>query len=566
MAKAQKKQKVPFLPKSPTGIQGLDEITAGGLPKGRPTLVCGNAGSGKTLLAMEFLVRGAMEHDEPGVFVSFEETETDLEKNVASFGWDLGKLSRQKKLLVEYVYIERSEIEETGEYDLEGLFIRLQDAIHTVGAKRIVLDTMEALFGGFTSDMIMRAEIRRLFRWLKDKGLTAIITGEPGEETMTRHGLEEYVSDCVIELDHRISEQVATRRMRIAKYRGSSHGTNEYPFLIEESGISILPVTSLGLDYGVTTQRIATGIKRLDTMLGGKGYYRGTSVLVSGTAGTGKSSLAASFVDAACGRGERALYLSFEEAPKQIIRNMRSVGIVLEPWVKEGLLRFQAVRATTYGLEMHLALLHREVKGFNPRVVVMDPISNLGEAATEMEIKAMLSRVIDYLKMQTITGFFTDLTHGGAALEATESAISSLMDTWILLRDIEHQGERNRGMYVLKSRGMAHSNQIREFVITDKGLDLLDVYVGPEGVLTGTARLAQESQERAARLLRDQEVSLKKRELERKRRAFEARVIALRAEFEGEEEELKKSMRGTAAREEILHDDRKKMGRARGKD
>ncbi|MDY6952788.1 MAG: circadian clock protein KaiC [Thermodesulfobacteriota bacterium] len=566
MAKAQKKQKVPFLPKSPTGIQGLDEITAGGLPKGRPTLVCGSAGSGKTLLAMEFLVRGAMEHDEPGVFVSFEETETDLTNNVASFGWDLGKLSRQKKLLVEYVYIERSEIEETGEYNLEGLFIRLQDAIDTVGAKRIVLDTMEALFGGFTNDMVMRAEIRRLFRWLKEKGLTAIITGEPGEETLTRHGLEEYVSDCVIQLDHRISEQVGTRRMRIVKYRGSSHGTNEYPFLIEEKGLSILPITSLGLDYSVTTQRIATGIERLDTMLGGKGFYRGTSILVSGTAGTGKSSMAAGFAHAACGRGERALYISFEEAPKQIIRNMRSIGIMLEPWVKKGLLKFQAVRATTYGLEMHLALLHREVNDFKPRVVVMDPISNLGEAATEIEIKGMLCRIIDFLKMQKITAFFTDLTHGGAALEATESAISSLMDTWILMRDIEHQGERNRGMYVLKSRGMAHSNQIREFVITDKGLDLLNVYAGPEGVLTGTARIAQEAEEKAARLLRHEETSFKKRELERKRMAFEARMAALRAEFEGEEEELKQFLDEAALKEKLLQEERRRMGRARGKD
>jgi circadian clock protein KaiC len=566
MAKAKKDRSLSFLAKTPTGIQGLDEITGGGLPKGRPTLVCGSAGSGKTLVAMEFLVRGAMEHDEPGVFVSFEETETELAKNVASLGWDLTKLSKQKKLIIEHLYIERSEIEETGEYNLEGLFIRLQDAIDTIGAKRIVLDTMEALFGGFTSDLIMRAEVRRLFRWLKDRGLTAIITGEPGEETMTRHGLEEYVSDCVIQLEHKVSKQVSTRRMRIVKYRGTSHGTNEYPFLINERGISILPITSIGLDYEVTGERISTGIERLDNMLGGKGYYRGSSILVSGTAGTGKTSIAASFADGACRRGERALYFSFEEAPKQIIRNMRSIGIRLEPWVKRGLLKFKTVRSTTYGLEMHLAMLHNEINDFRPQVVVIDPLSNLSISASLEEVKGMLSRVIDFLKMQKITAFFTDLTHGGASLEATEAAISSLMDTWILLRDIEYQGERNRGIYVLKSRGMAHSNQIREFLITDKGIDLVDVYVGLAGVLTGTARMAQEAEEKAEDFIRGQEISAKKRELERKHKVLEARIAELRAGFEAEEEELKNFLRESESKVKVFQKDLKRIAKARGED
>jgi circadian clock protein KaiC len=566
MTKAKKKRSLPCLAKSPTGIRGLDEITGGGLPEGRPTLVCGAAGSGKTLLAMEVLVRGATEYDEPGVFVSFEETETDLSKNVASLGWDLTKLSEQKKLATEYIYIERSEIEETGEYNLEGLFIRLQGAIDSIGAKRIALDTMEALFGGFTNKLIMRAEIRRLFRWLKEKGLTAIITGEPGDETMTRHGLEEYVSDCVIQLGHRIHEQVATRRIRIAKYRGSSHGTNEYPFLIDESGISILPITSIGLDYYVTTERISTGVQRLDAMLGGKGYYRGTSILVSGTAGTGKSSLAVCFAEAACRRGERALYIAFEEAPKQIIRNMRSIGIQLEPWVKNGLLKFRSGRSTTFGLEMHLAVLQKEISEFKPKVVVIDPISNLSFAATLYEIKVMLSRLIDFLKMNQVTVIFTDLTPGGSALEATMSAISTLMDTWILLRDIESQGERNRGIYVLKSRGMSHSNQIREFMITDKGLDLVDVYVGPGGVLTGTARMSREAEEKAAMHNRDKEIRHKKRELERNRKALEARIAALRAEFEGEEEDLDKFVKEAQSKEKVFQEDREKMASARGKD
>ena len=566
MAKAKKKQSVPGLTKCPTGIQGLDELTLGGLPGGRPTLVCGSAGTGKTLLAMEFLVHGATEYDEPGVFVSFEESEADLTKNLASLGWDISKLSKQKKLVIEYIHIERNEIEETGEYDLEGLFIRLRDAIDSIGAKRIVLDTVEALFGGFTNDMIMRAEIRRLFRWLKEKDLTAIITGEPGDATITRHGLEEYVSDCVIVLNNIINKQVATRRIRIVKYRGSSHGADEYPFLIDENGISILPLTSLGLDYPVTTKRISTGIERLDMMLEGKGYYRNTSILISGMAGTGKSSIAASFAESACRRGERALYFSFEEAPKQIIRNMRSIGIILEPWVKKGLLKFKTARSTTFGLEMHLAVIHKEVNDFEPNVVVIDTISNLGSSAGEQEIKGLMSRMIDFMKMRKITALFTDLTHGGASPVATESNISSLMDTWVLIRDIESQGERNRGIFVIKSRGMAHSNQIREFVLTDNGIDLIDVYVGPSEVLTGTARMAREAEEKANRLLRDQEVLFKRRVLENKRKAFEAQMEKLRAEFMTEEEALKKSIEEAKLRDEAVQEDRNRMGKTRGRD
>ena len=434
------------------------------------------------------------------------------------------------------------------------------------GAKRIVLDTVEALFGGFTNDMIMRAEIRRLFRWLKEKDLTAIITGEPGDATITRHGLEEYVSDCVIVLNNIINKQVATRRIRIVKYRGSSHGADEYPFLIDENGISILPLTSLGLDYPVTTKRISTGIERLDMMLEGKGYYRNTSILISGMAGTGKSSIAASFAESACRRGERALYFSFEEAPKQIIRNMRSIGIILEPWVKKGLLKFKTARSTTFGLEMHLAVIHKEVNDFEPNVVVIDTISNLGSSAGEQEIKGLMSRMIDFMKMRKITALFTDLTHGGASPEATESNISSLMDTWVLIRDIESQGERNRGIFVIKSRGMAHSNQIREFVLTDNGIDLIDVYVGPSEVLTGTARMTRDAEEKANRLLRDQEVLFKRRVLENKRKAFEAQMEKLRAEFMTEEEALKKSIAEAKLRDEAVQEDRNRMGKTRGRD
>ncbi|HYV37611.1 MAG TPA: circadian clock protein KaiC, partial [Gemmataceae bacterium] len=441
------------LTKAPTGIQGLDEVTGGGLPRGRPTLVCGSAGCGKTLLAMEFLVRGAMQFSEPGVFMAFEETAEELTQNVRSLGFDLDSLGEKKKLLVDYVYVERSEIEETGEYDLEGLFIRLGHAIDTLGAKRVVLDTLEALFGGLSNIGILRAELRRLFRWLKEKGVTAIITAERGEGTLTRHGLEEYVSDCVIVLDHRVNEQTSTRRLRILKYRGTLHGTNEYPFLIDETGISVLPVTSVGLQHKTSTERLSTGVPRLDTMLGGQGVYRGSSVLISGTAGTGKTSLAANCADASCQRGESCLYFSFEESESQMVRNMRSIGLDLATWLKKDLLRFQALRPTAFGLEMHLALIHKLVNSFQPRLLVVDPITSFLKAGTSVESESMLMRLIDFVKDLQITAVFTSLTHGGNFLEQTESGVSSLIDTWLLLRDIELGGERNRGIYVLKSRG-----------------------------------------------------------------------------------------------------------------
>jgi circadian clock protein KaiC len=554
------------LEKCPSGIAGLDEITNGGLPRGRPTLICGRAGCGKTLFGMEFLVKGAAEYGEPGVFMAFEETAEELARNVRSLGFDLDDLAGQNKLMVDYVYIERSEIEETGEYDLEGLFIRLGHAIDSTGAKRVVLDTLETLFSGLSNQAILRAELRRLFRWLKAKGVTAVITAERGEGMLTRHGLEEYVSDCVILLDHRVNEQVATRRLRIVKYRGSSHGTNEYPFLIDEGGVDVLPITSIGLNHTVSRERISTGLERLDAMLGGRGYYQGSSVLVSGTAGAGKSSLAATFVDAACKRGERAIYFAFEESPDQIVRNMRSIGIDLDPHVRKGLLRFRAERPTLYGLETHLATMYKFIRDFRPHAVVVDPITNFIAVGTHQEIKAMLMRLADFLKANRITSLFTSLTHGNTVIEKTDVGISSLIDSWLLLRDTELNGERNRVLYLLKSRGMAHSNQVREFLITDRGIDLVDVYTGAEGVLTGSARLAQEARERAAALLRVQEIQRKQRELERKRQAVEAQITALRCGLAAEEEELQLAIAQAQAREDQLELDRKKMTRSRRAD
>src|ERR1700704_2710716 len=500
------------LPKCPTGIQGLDEITGGGLPRGRPTLICGGAGCRKTLFAAEFLGRGAAHFGEPGVFMSFEETGAELKANVASLGFDLAGLMRRKKLLLEHVHIERSEIHETGEYDLEGLFARLNLAIDSIGARRVVLDTLEALFAGLPNEAILRAELRRLFRWLKDKGVTAVITAERGREQLTRHGLEEYVSDCVILLDHRVHDQIATRHLRVVKYRGAQHGTNEFPFLIGEDGISVLPITSLGLNHKISTERIATGIPRLDAMLGGRGFFRGSSILLTGTPGTGKTIISSNFAQAACRRGARVLFFSVEESPNQIVRNLPSIGLRLEPMVKRGLLRFHSARPSLYGLEMHLATMFKEIAAFKPHVVIIDPITSLMVSGTDSEGKGMVTRLIDYLKAGQITSLFTSLTQGGHALAQSESAMSSLMDAWILLQDFEGNGERNRVLYVLKARGMKHSNQIREFLISDRGIDVVDAYIGPSGVLTGSARAAQSSPEKAAVLAGQHESAPLKRD------------------------------------------------------
>ena len=466
------------LAKAPTGIRGLDEITRGGLPAGRPTLVCGGPGSGKTLLALTFLVNGAVQFGEPGVLLTFEENGDEIANDVASLGFDLPELIKAGKLSVDYVRVERSEIEETGEYDLEGLFVRLNYAIQSTGAKRVVLDTIESLFAGLSNDGVLRAELRRLFRWLKDQGVTAVITGERGDGLLTRQGLEEYVSDAVILLDHRVQDQVSTRRLRVVKYRGSYHGTNEYPFLIGTDGISVLPVSSLALQHNASMDRVSTGVDRLDEMLGGKGYFRGGTILISGTAGTGKTSLAAHFLDAACRRGERCLCFLFEESPQQLLRNMRSIGIDLEPWVAAGLLQFHADRPSRYGLETHLVTMHKVVADFTPTVTVIDPVTNLMTVGTYADVQAMLTRLIDHLKTENITALLTSLMPGRTDIERTETTISSLMDTWILMANDAIGDEHRRALYVLKSRGMAHSNEVREFVLTGHGLQMLDAAGG----------------------------------------------------------------------------------------
>lgn len=555
-----------IFPKSRTSIQGLDEITDGGLPKSRATLVCGGAGCGKTLFGMEFLVHGATKYNERGVFISFEETERELTQNVASLGFDLDGLVERKKIKLVHIRVDQGEIQLDGEFDLVGLFVRIQDAIESIGAKRLVLDTIESLFSGMSDRQILRTELRRLLSWLKKKRVTTIITAERGEGALTRHGLEEYVSDCVILLDHRVDNQSSIRRLRIVKYRGSLHGTNEYPFLIDENGFSVLPVTSLGLNYSSSRERISTGIPRLDTMLSGKGYFRGSTVLVSGTAGTGKTSIASEFVDAACKRGERVLFFTFEESPSQLVRNMRSIGTNLQPWIKAGLLQFHATRPTQFGLESHLTTSIKAINQFDPKVVILDPINAFVAGENQVEVKGMLLRLVDYLKKKRITAFFTSLTSAGDNLESSDVYLSSLIDTWLLLRDIEIGGERNRGLYVLKSRGMAHSNQIREFTLTDHGIELLDVYVGADGVLTGSARLSQEAKDEAEQLVFQQEVLRRKLGLERKRKALDAQIHLLRSQFESEESEALKVIEIGRARIDRITRDKMRMAASRSGD
>jgi circadian clock protein KaiC len=555
------------LEKTPTGIGGLDEITSGGLPTGRPTLVCGSAGCGKTMLAIEFLVRGITEFGEPGVFIAFEESPEDLAKNVASLGFNLKQLEEQEKLIVEYIHVDKSDMAVAGGFDLEGLFLAMQSCVESIGAKRVSIDTLEVLFGGFDDQSLLRQEIKRLFTWLKDRELTTVITAERGDGSLTRQGMEEYVSDCVIMLDHRIIDQISTRRLRIVKYRGSTHGTNEYPFLIDEGGISVLPISSLSLDHEAGRERISTGIPRLDSMMEGKGYFRGSSILVSGTAGSGKTSIANFFANATCSRGEKVLYMAFEESPSQIKRNMESLGLDLDQWVKMGLLHYQASRPSMYGLEMHLVKIHKMVRDFKPKVVIIDPISNLTGMGAVNEVNAMLVRLIDFLKAEGITALFTSLTSGlHAHIEATEVGISSLIDTWLLVRDIELNGERNRGMYVIKSRGMSHSNQIREFRLSSKGIDLVDVYVGPSGVVTGSARLTMEAEEKEAALRDEQEIETTQARLRRKRKAMEAEMALRQAELAAEEEEAARVVAEKRKAKQRRESERQEMAKSRKSD
>jgi circadian clock protein KaiC len=550
----------PELPKTPTGISGLDEVTGGGLPKGRPTLVCGPAGCGKTLLATEFLVRGITQFEETGVFVAFEESADDLIANVGSLGFDLAQLEASNQLVLEHVNAIGADRDLVPQ-----LCAILEAAIVKVGATRLVIDTIDTLFAAFSDPDRLRTEMHRLFVWIKRRGITTIVTGERGEGTVTRLGIEEYVSDCVIVLDHRVTEQTSTRRLRVLKYRGSLHGTNEYPFLISETGVSVLPITSLGLRHTVSTERVSTGVARLDSMLGEGGFYKGSTVLVSGTAGTGKSTLAAQFVDATCERGERAMYFAFEESESEIIRNMSSVGIDLQRWVDVGLLHFHCFRPSLLGLEAHLFSMQKLVGEFDPHVVVKDPISSLLRVGTGADVSAMLTRQVDFLKAKGITALFTNLnteTDSGR----TDQDLASLCDTWLLVQSLVGNGEHNRIMYVLKSRGMAHSNQIREFLLTAHGIELADVYVGPQGVLTGSARQAQEAKERSDGTAREEDLEERQVRLGRRRESVEAQAAALWRAFEDEADVVKRLLSSDSTGVEDRAGQRAEQGRLRRAD
>jgi len=550
----------PQIPKTPTGIEGLDAITDGGLPTGRATLVCGGPGCGKTLLAMEFLARGALQFNEPGVFLSFEETARELTLNIASLGVDLNDLTRRKLLVLDHVRTDRHNPEASGDFSLDGLFIRLGHAIEAIGARRVVLDSVESVFDGLPNRLILRAELRRLFGWLKDKGVTSVITGDGSDRALTRHGLEEYVSDCVIELAQHTVGQASSRRMRVIKYRGSTHGSGIYPFVIDPSGIVVLPITSKGLAHAVCDDRVSSGIADLDTMLGGAGYYRGSSVLVTGSAGTGKTSLAAQFCDRACARGERALYFAFEESSSQIIRNMRSIGIDLAQWVDKGLLRFQATRPSFAGLETQLMLMYTAVKSFGPQVVVVDPLNGFLIGDNVDEVKFMLMRLADMFNTSLITGLFTSSGIGDHANGSHEASISSLIDTWLILEHLEMSGERNRTLSILKARGMPHSNQIREYVLGSSGVHLSDVYIGPRGVLTGSARMTQQAQEQADALLTQNETERLRLAIASKQHALEAKIELLRDELSLQEEQARRIIGLEESKARQLQQDRAAMG------
>lgn len=550
------------LRKVPTGITGFDDITLGGLPAGRPSLICGAAGCGKTLFGMTFLVHGATACDEPGVFMSFEERPADLVDNVASLGYDLQGLIDRQQITIDHVQLNRNEIEESGDFDLEGLFVRLGYAIDSIGAKRVVLDTLEVLFASFTDAAVVRAELRRLFYWLKERGVTTLVTGERGNAQLTRYGIEEYVSDCVILLDNRVVEQVTTRRLRVIKYRGASHGTNEYPFFIDDQGITVLPITAAGLNHAAGQEIVPSGIEGLDRMLAKGGFFRGSSVLVSGLAGTGKTTFGATFMDACCKRGERCLFFSFEESQSQLVRNLQSVGLALEGYIASGLLRIESARPSLYGLEVHLARMYREILRFKPSAVLIDPISAF--RGPESEVHATLLRLVDLLKQHGITTVFTSLSDAKAHAKGIDREVSSLMDVWISLGMVEADGEHNRLLYVLKARGMGHSNQVREYHIDGHGISLVRPYVGPHGVLTGSARVNQEAREQRDAQLRKRLVEQRRREKEKNRLVLERKIAEMREALEAEELE-ENALLDDESRQLLSDDDvRQRLAQARG--
>jgi circadian clock protein KaiC len=547
--------------KCPTGISGLDSITGGGLPEGRPTLICGTAGSGKTMLATEFLVRGVLEFGEPGVLVAFEERASDLTANMASIGWDLTALQKEGKLAIESFGTRDTGLDENP-LDLSHLFARLELAIDEVGAKRVVLDSLEVPLAGLKDQATIRSELHRLSSWIKEKGVTAVITGERGTEALTKNGIEEYVSDCVILLDNRVIEEISTRRLRIVKYRGSRHELNEFPFLISDDGVKALPMSNLGLNYQVNTERFLTGIDELDSMLG-DGIYQGNNILINGTAGTGKTTIGATMSEASCKRGERVLMLLFEESPDQLIRNMKSIGVDLGKWREKGVLRMDANRPSSRTPEHHLMSCLKAVLEFKPDLVVVDPISSMIESGTHGQSWAFMMRLVDLLKTHMVTSVFLDLSDEDSETK-TQAGVSSLMDTWIRLRAVERYGGRDPVLSLIKSRGTAHSRQDREFYFTPEGLKFIPPYIGPGGVVTGSARAAQEVLDKAERVKRTHELEGSRLALKMAKTQHEAQMNALKAEFEAKKIKLEREIRDMEEAEQVRDDDRLRMASMRG--
>ncbi|WP_240236172.1 circadian clock protein KaiC [Nocardioides sp. CFH 31398] len=521
-----------MLEKAATGIEGFDDITFGGLPRARATIVTGAAGSGKSMFGVEFLAQGARAYGEPGVLLSFEETADELVANAASIGVDLRAMADEGTLVVDSAAGDLDDLVQSGAFDLEGLLLRLAAAIDAVGARRVVLDTVETLFSTLPDETTVRREFARLLRWLKERDLTVVVTAERGQQgRLTRHGIEEYVSDCVVVLDHRVEDEVATRRMRVAKYRGSPHGTNEFPFLISGRGLVVMPLHHDELTE-VSEERVSLGIPELDTMVGG-GVFRGSTIMISGSAGTGKTSIAACAADAACRRGEKALFLSFEEPSGQVVRNMRSIGLDLQHWIDKGLLVVQHMRPAITGLEAHLASLHMILDEHPAEVVVLDAVASLSRGVASYASASAVARDIAMLRLRGATTVLTALagTHDDPH---TDVSASSLVDAWLLVRNVENDGERNRLLMTIKNRGSFHSNQVREFLLTDDGPRLVDVFVGPDGVLTGSAREQQEARDASTEDARRRDQERRRASIERRREEVEAQIATLRRQLEDE--------------------------------
>ena len=521
-----------------TGVKGLDDVLGGGIPQGHAMLLVGKPGTGKSILSMEYLLHGIELHKENGVYISFEESEKQIISNAASFGWKFEEMVKKNKLAISYIDMQPEQMRTVGDYDLSALILRVKGAIKKVNARRVVIDGINNLLSTFDDERIIRSDLLRLIREIKEVNATIFITGERGHDSWSKMGFEEYLADGLMHLDNRTDGNYQTREIQVVKCRGINHYTGKSPFIINSEGMSIRPLITADFDYKVLKSRVSTGIADIDNMLGGKGLYRGSTVYITGPSGAGKTSISSSFANGACSRGERALFLAFEESSDQIIRNMKSIGLSLDKWVNEKLLYFYTARATTNSLEGHLDNIMTMVREVEPTCVVLDPISAFRPIANENETKLMLIRLNDYLRARKITTVFTALSSDGEYSEHADVQLSSIADTWIVVRIMDYKGERNNVMQLMKSRGMSHSRQMKEMYFTGNGLKLQNVYQGPEGVLTGAARIGQEKYEKLKEARNVIEIDKNRKKIERKKSLLEASIEALKHEYEEELEAL----------------------------